>query len=1077
MDMKHKMMGIRIFAFAACVLFASSCLEESFETRISEGEPVMAQLTVSVPASEKVIATRAGSSHSEIAALDIFVYNQGTGAFESTSKAVLDGGSLDGTTRRYTVSFSATTGNKTLLAIANGHDQSDWATDMETLAAKKLSLDDMKKEVIRLQQSLIDASQLPGFSALRMLLIGQENVSITKNDATGEGRISGNPLALHRAAVEVTFEITNGSVIDTDGSGILEMDFNPSVYKVYNVPQGTRIGSGDITPVDIGYFDSGAMVVPPKNNDMYSFTFYMPENIREKGTNTDYNGREAWDNGSKDTATPAGEKVWSNAPENSTFVVITGAFNAVEKTNLTDETGVLKETGEVSYTIHLGNFGADIADYSVERNYSYKYKVTVNGVNNIIAEAERRDEDKWQNAAEGGVITVGKYTQDYTLDAHYEQVFLEYNISDMAVGLAGTDDEIKSAIGEKLMMIVETPYTKSGNEYTKPYKEYVVGLANGEAEADIKARVVDEMDYKWVEFYPQTETGQLATYPGKVGLGDPGETIQIDGYDLTVALGKAIFDCAKGQLSAGNRDVINITTNADGDYVARFTAFVDEFYYAYEPLSDVAQPANWADFVNTDMRRMLLAMDVKGSEDHNSQSVQLYSNISQRSMQTFYDLQKAGELYGFGIEAFNETPGTRIFGSPVKNGDSMGNGYYNTLLMIGGSGQENGLNYAISGRVWDSYVNWPLNGYLSGNVSTDPILSHKIPDSQPAGEDVQAYRACMSRNRDLNGNGSIDLDEVRWYMPSVHEYIRIALGSGAIASESQLYHGQKSDLIAVGYPGANAKDASLYYTSTSGSARMYYAVEKGSYGEDWGSSAEYGPSAVRCIRHLPDNLGIGVTIPDAFYTLKKLPDSDSTDDIDDGNYLLDYTGILQSDLLRQTPMEGGYREHHDDENQINRFPKGMVVSTDYIRDDNGYVRLFTFDDVTTGTDVCEQYYSEKGADDLGDWRVPNQVELTSMTSRSDVLFRNVPLLTIHPLYPGEREQPIFGATGHMTSFYLWGALSRTKFSRQDVRYGFAFRGDLISCSNPAYVGSIRGGVRCVRDATENERLTATEVNE
>ncbi len=34
----------------------------------------------------------------------------------------------------------------------------------------------------------------------------------------------------------------------------------------------------------------------------------------------------------------------------------------------------------------------------------------------------------------------------------------------------------------------------------------------------------------------------------------------------------------------------------------------------------------------------------------------------------------------------------------------------------------------------------------------------------------QAVRACMSRNRDLNGNGTIEANEVKWYMASVDQY-------------------------------------------------------------------------------------------------------------------------------------------------------------------------------------------------------------------------------------------------------------------------------------------------------------------
>lgn len=1044
---------------AVCTLLATSCFKDEIISPVAGGVPVTAELTVAIPASEDVPVTRGGSSHSEVAALDIFVYDKSTGAFESTAKATLSGGTLDGMTRKYTVSFPATTGSKTLLAIANGEDMSEWAADMAELREKRLSLQDMKAEVIKLQKTIVDAGQLPGFTALRMLLIGEEDVTIN-GGGNGKGTITGNPLVLRRAAVEVSFEIINGNAPDIDGSGILVMDFNPSTYTVFNVPAGTQIGSGEMTPETVGYYNTAAFVVPPKNNDMYSFTFYMPENILPDGSNTDYNGREEWGN-SGDDATPPDQKQWTNAPEYSTFVVITGAFNAIEKADIADEFGVLKETGRVSYTIHLGDFSTgpgatgSIDNYSVERNCSYKYKVTVNGVNNIIAEAEKRDETDWQNAAEGGVIQVGQYTQDYTLDAHYEQVFLEYNITEMAADIVTGIDQgvaaVQKEISERLLMIVETPFT-GGARYISPYGLFLDGMTEDEDMMYI--------DYKWVEFFPQEGNANLSLYPGQGVEGTITEPM-VSAYQLCLSLGQAIFDFKKnGTVVTGTKVYqdnegkggITIIQDERGHYVARFTAFVDEYYYKDSWLSDVK--IEWDEFVNTDMRRMMLAMDVQISDDKNSQSVKLYSNISQRSIQTFYDLTKAQYLDGFGIEAFNETPGTGKYGTPVNGqyGTSMGNGYQNTIRMLGGSINDDGSGIVVGGE-WADFVNLRQNGYMTSNTSTDPVASHKIENSQPEGEEVLAFRACMSRNRDLDGDGDIDPDEIRWYMPSVHEYIRIALGSGAIASESQLYHGQKSELTGGdGYVTNHTKDASIYYTSTSDgslSAIQYWTVERGSYSPNYGYT-----SAIRCIRHLPNPDGSAVTTPDPFYTLKKLNEDDG------GNYMLDYTGILQSNLLRQTRQSGGYKEHNEDD-PANRFYKGMVVAKDYLREgvnNTGYVRLFTFEDVITGDDVCAGYSEKSGGADIGEWRVPNQSELTSLTSRPDLFFP---------------DDNIAINGGNIFDTNHWGVLCRTQFSNPVCRIGFSFRGKLLSCPQS---DQQQGGVRCVRDATDAEMEAASVVN-
>ena len=64
----------------------------------------------------------------------------------------------------------------------------------------------------------------------------------------------------------------------------------------------------------------------------------------------------------------------------------------------------------------------------------------------------------------------------------------------------------------------------------------------------------------------------------------------------------------------------------------------------------------------------------------------------------------------------------------------------------------------------------------------------------------------------------------------------------------------------------NLKDGTLYYTSSIDEHRTYWAVEKGSYGEDqkdW--TAENNPKPIRCIRVLPTNITSVNEMSDATY--------------------------------------------------------------------------------------------------------------------------------------------------------------------------------------------------------------------
>ena len=97
----------------------------------------------------------------------------------------------------------------------------------------------------------------------------------------------------------------------------------------------------------------------------------------------------------------------------------------------------------------------------------------------------------------------------------------------------------------------------------------------------------------------------------------------------------------------------------------------------------------------------------------------------------------------------------------------------------------------------------------------------------------------------MNGDRTIDESEVRWFLPSVNEYLRIGIGSSALSNAAQLYIGNKASLDNdIWYTGENQtgdknyvtaenlKDGTLYYTSSIDDHRTFWAVEKGSYGKD-----------------------------------------------------------------------------------------------------------------------------------------------------------------------------------------------------------------------------------------------------
>lgn len=251
-------------------------------------------------------------------------------------------------------------------------------------------------------------------------------------------------------------------------------------------------------------------------------------------------------------------------------------------------------TANVEYTIHLGDFGKstddsrNYGDFSVMRNYSYTYTVNVLGVDNIIVEAQKTGgEVDYQNGAEGSIYDSGSTLYTYNLDAHYEQVYLEYNLSDIAnsLGQGLTGQDLDDAIANQLILIIQSeamdythdytddkPYTTRNKRGTlSPYKIYADAVREGTEDDVAKADVLDGagsginpekgFDYKWIEFLPQEDT-DISAYPGISSWamedltdlnnkqfyagatgqsnvnGDP--TKLIDVYDMIVEMGKAI---------------------------------------------------------------------------------------------------------------------------------------------------------------------------------------------------------------------------------------------------------------------------------------------------------------------------------------------------------------------------------------------------------------------------------------------------------------------------------------------------------------------------------------------------------
>jgi len=1068
-----------------------SCMDdEMIKTgNVVEGKPVTVTMQLAFTQPSDIVVTRADDNTlSDLSNLIIIVYKQestGSTSFECmyssnltnespkykkltfNKSETIEGGVL------YSVSFAATSGNKKLIAIANtgADDQAGRIWDLTSLEENSTSFDNLKKAVIKLQDRLYTTTDnvrpIQITSSSQMLMTGwNDNITFGESGNVTSG-LDNNKVAvkLDRAMARIKFNIV-AKPEKAKGT------FTPSSYRIYNIPVNsylTKTGQDKTTPTVSGgtnFIHTSSANIGAVSGGNYSFSFYMPENIYEeiKKTNNNqeenliYVDRDKWTSSGGNAGTSPENKTWTYAPPTSTFVVISGTYSGSTTDAKTGQT--TNYVGNVEYTVHLGDFSdtESMGNFSIERNCSYTYNMQVLGVDNIIVEVEKKEEP--QPGAEGEIYT-NTSAYNYLLDAHYEQVYLEYNLSAIAQNVSTslkdktdpTEEDINNAIANNLILVVQSPMMTNRRVELKPF---LLAVQSQNIVQEVKTKKLQNVDYKWIEFWPQAEADKIAKYPGvsswsradvkTLKNGDVyGEYTSDesctenskklkDVYDIIVAMGNVVRKIyQKDNDITGDNDGIIVTKNGD-DYVARFTAFVNEYYY-YENPSTNQIINTWSEFTNKDTRDMIIAMSTDVSLDGNSTYSKVHSYISQLSIQTFYNSSQAREFNAFGIETYNETPLAFKFNKPQISGSlSDSDGRSNQLRLMGANEINNNVLTYDKSEDWGNYINPESNNGWTKSIPTDRTqrkLDKELYEHQAA------YDACMSRNRDLNGDGKIQDNEIRWYLASLNEYIRIGIGSSAISSEARLYMGDKAAMEDSKYPNSYVQDGALYYTSSSDGKRVFWAVEKGPYGPEGGSySANSVP--LRCVRALPAKSEAEGTDISSISGIVAVSTYEKHDATSTTPIVLEFKDRLASSLYR-TRIDGGSMIVHNEDSPANLFYEGIYVSQGYLPmsyrlgDIIGYEG--TVSNITySGTilNPCSEY-EENG---IKGWRVPNLVEFSALH-----------------------------AAGLITS----NASCCTQFSNQNVRYGFAYATSTKNIYCPGdNKGDINGNytIRCVRDVPE-----------
>ena len=554
------------------------------------------------------------------------------------------------------------------------------------------------------------------------------------------------------------------------------------------------------------------------------------------------------------------------------------------------------KTAETTYYVHLGDCSANPNDYNVERNCKYTFNITVAGVDKIIVEAKKEGNE--QPGAEGVVMEYGNMGKNLTLDSHYEYMVMRFerkHIQNLKKYNLGYFYQVY-ALGKKTDPI---NVKDEANPTTQEHQKKLNGV-----------------DTSWIEFAITGRAGSKSSYGNENGgrgipCDYPGKKGEIHTMDIETFL-KMLYD---------NADNDSFWTN--GEYIDA-TCFVSENYY---------KDLSWDKYVNdVDKRAFYVASYVWVSEDKRSVYAEAQYGLTQHNIQTFYDRSQAGNVTAYGCETINdeEKPGGGDTGFDINeqvegsNGNDYWDGRANMMQDIDKFKDKKPVKY------WDE---------LKGNISL------RI--------------ACMSRNRDLNGDGNISEDEIRWYAPATNQYAGLWIGEEIMSTESKLFNRSTKTLKI-----DNLESRMIYYSSTR-DAEAFLSEEGMATGNYNKVNTPYAPKYVRCVRNLKSG-EIGYNqIPDQYYSYDSEHKTVTLDKVDED--ALNITGE-QGELFDHTERDEGNKP-------AKKFTIADSQWTDYYNY-QGILMKPTAENVYNGKYWCYGRYSGKNGEK--NWRVPNQRELCIM---------------------------------------------------------------------------------------------------
>ena len=876
---------IKCAAWIAALASVFACAKE-VGPGYEEGLPVSSiRMSMSAPGQDKInISTKASEAvESTVEKIAIFFYKANAAeAMPIVSEITPAFASNVGSNYKYNIVIPAQdleemrSGKWYMYAVAN-YNKGFFPVDINAL--KGLTRSEFLDYCITKQNNTLDIIETS-------VLMSGKYCTMDKTYDQCDGSLDIKPgenildgiIRLRRSVAKITFKFVNGSHTIAGTTTKANVTFKPESYGLYEYSRSCTLMERDWNN-NIGY--KGDLGVSEENrfhngSDFpivgSQFEFYMPENAQT--TNAAPVATE-WSYFNREERKSEGVDNPTQEQYNEfKYAPKHGTFVAVKGTISIPEENY---SGDVTYYIHLGDFTTFAGDFTVRRNYHYTYTITVNGVDKIIAEAKAEDGSEIQPGAEGNITHTTDAYLDVRLDSHYETVLLKVE-ADVDAGTYA--------------IRVNSPYSKN------------VMVKSTDSAADFEAKK-NNLDCGWIRFGKPAANKGYISYPGA-------------GEDKTTDIFGLITDLQ----NKTEKYWLKSTYTEPGQTTAKeyyYTiAYVNEYYYE-DKMNAVGadKTAVLKQFINVDDRTMsvILGPNVFESKDGHSTYTDLthgFFNISQRSIKTFYDLSVANP---FGIEQIEETEKTSDY--KIDYSWSNRNNYDKDKFDT-----DNG------------YLNIP-DRFTSGSSSWNSYISNGFYQSVALSNNYAVYQ-CLSRNRDEDGDGIIDSEELKWYLPAVHQCTYYWFGMNSLPEDARI--------------NIEPRTTNNYWSSTSG-FETWWAAEGSAYG------AKEGTCHVRCVRSLKSH---------------NEPASEVSE-YDSSTRIVTMLGMDHRSVREAGTVTGEFDEHE-------RGTVYDVLPSSFQIAKNNLDKTFTNDQMKKVVDAnsatCSDYSEDANGSDKGQWRVPNEKELT-----------------------------------------------------------------------------------------------------